>query len=320
MSWREICQGSAANDASRKAKGSSKVVRRVLLGFAFVLILLGIIVIAYPLALQQVTTTQQASEVHSFTTAAERLKTSVQNEQLSRARHYNEKLARTPQSIGEVSDPFSGDATGDFSGSDDRDYESQLTKPQGGMASVVIPKISVNLQIFHGSSMEVLGKGAGHLHGTSLPIGGKSTHAVITAHRGMYNKAMFTRLDELSVGDPFYIEVMGKTLGYRVVSITVVTPDDMSGLRIEKNRDLVTLLTCTPYGINDHRLLVTGERAAIPAEVPAVSQAHGDLSRLMWSLILVLFAVPWIVWWMTYRRRRRRMMILGLHQRTELAV
>jgi sortase A len=270
--------------------------------------------------LQQITTVRQAGEVHSFTSAAKRLKATEQNGQLSRAYKYNTRLVETPQSIGEVSDPFSGDATGDFSGADDKDYESQLTKPQGGMASIIIPKISVNLQIFHGSSMKVLGEGAGHLHGTSLPVGGKSTHAVITAHRGMYSKAMFTRLDELEKGDPFYIEVMGKTLGYKVISIKVVEPDDLSSLHIEKDRDLVTLLTCTPYGINDHRLLVTGERAAIPRQVADISEARGDSSALMWSVVLALFSVPWILLWATYLRREKRRVIFGIHQRQEITV
>ena len=133
------------------------------------------------------------------------------------------------------------------------------------MGTIKVPKQSINLPIYHGTSEEALASGAGHLYGTSLPVGGKSTHSVITGHRGLVEAMMFTRLDEVKKGDFFYIEVMGETLGYKVDNISVILPDDTSKLRIAPGEDRVTLMTCTPYGVNTHRLLISGHRVSIPA-------------------------------------------------------
>lgn len=172
----------------------------------------------------------------------------------------------------------------------------------GVMATVRIPKISVNLPIYHGTSQSALASGAGHLYGTSLPVGGKNTHAVITGHRGLVSAEMFTRLDEMRVGDYFYIEVMGKTLGYKVDKISVILPNETDSLRVRAGEDRVTLMTCTPYGINTHRLLVSGVRAPIPAAVPVLADAEGDVRTALVSAITagMLFFVPGVVW---YRRR-----------------
>lgn len=144
------------------------------------------------------------------------------------------------------------------------------------MGTIRIPKISVRLPIYHGTSESALASGAGHLYGSSLPVGGKSTHAVLTGHRGLVEAAMFTRLDEMRVGDYFYIEVMGRTLGYQVDRITVIEPNDTSQLKIVPGEDRVTLMTCTPYGVNTHRLLVSATRSAIPDEIPAENDAVKD--------------------------------------------
>ena len=120
----------------------------------------------------------------------------------------------------------------------------------------------------------MLGLGAGHLYGTSLPVGGKSTHSVITGHRGLVEAMMFTRLDEVKKGDFFYIEVMNRTLGYEVDRISVILPDDTSQLRIVPGEDRVTLMTCTPYGVNTHRLLISGHRVAIPIPAPDPHDVH----------------------------------------------
>ena len=123
------------------------------------------------------------------------------------------------------------------------------------MGSVDIPRIGVDLPIYHGTSESTLELGAGHLYGSSLPVGGKGTHAVITGHRGLIKALMFTRLDELKKGDSFYVKVMGETLGYKVDRVSVIEPSDVSKLKIVEDEDRVTLMTCTPYGVNTHRLL-----------------------------------------------------------------
>ena len=140
-------------------------------------------------------------------------------------------------------------------------YESLLNLSENGMMGYIsIPKIDVSLPIYHYATEEVLLKGAGHLSSSALPVGGESTHCVITAHRGLPNAMMFTDLDQLEIGDEFYLKVLGETLAYKVIRIETVDPDETQSLQMEDGKDLCTLVTCTPYGINTQRLLVTGER------------------------------------------------------------
>ena len=138
-------------------------------------------------------------------------------------------------------------------------YAEQLTVG-GVMAYVDIPKINVYLPAQHGTGAETLEKSVGHVVGTSLPVGGSSTHAVLSAHSGMASAKLFSDIDQLELGDKFFVHVLGDTLAYEVDSINTVVPTDMSLLQIEEGKDLVTLVTCTPFGINTHRLLVRGHR------------------------------------------------------------
>ena len=145
------------------------------------------------------------------------------------------------------------------------DYDSQLNIAGNGiMGYVEIPKISVNLPIYHGTENDSLERGIGHLLGSSLPIGGESTHTILSGHSGMASQKMFTDLEQLVVGDVFYLHVLNETLAYQVVEINTVLPYDTSLLGIVPGEDLCTLVTCTPYGVNTHRLLVRGSR--IPHE------------------------------------------------------
>lgn len=138
----------------------------------------------------------------------------------------------------------------------------QVLDPDGNglMGSIEIPKINVKIAIYHGLGSDVLEKGAGHIEGTSLPIGGKNTHAVLAAHRGLPGAKLFTDLDQMEIGDKFYLHILGKTLAYKVDQIKTVLPGETKALDIVKGEDHVTLLTCTPYGVNTHRLLVRGIR------------------------------------------------------------
>lgn len=254
------------------------------------------------------------------------------------AQDYNKRLAESGQPIlGEAKDPFadvrggsrasvsdsgesdnqSGAGTGADAGSAsassaDAEYRSLLDSGGGVMGTIRIPKISVRLPIYHGTSESALASGAGHLYGSSLPVGGRNTHAVLTGHRGLVEAAMFTRLDEMRVGDYFYIEVMGRTLGYQVDRITVIEPNDTSQLKIVPGEDRVTLMTCTPYGVNTHRLLVSATRSAIPDEIPAENDAVKDartigaiagIATLVLGMLLVwLRRRPWHIrrhaaWW-----------------------
>ena len=128
------------------------------------------------------------------------------------------------------------------------------------MAIIEIPKINVELPIYQGTDKATLAKGVGHICGSDLPIGGEGTHSLLAGHRGLPNAQLFTRLNELEVGDEFYIHLHETKLAYEVCQISVIKPEDTSGLGAQEGRDLISLITCTPYGINTHRLVVTGER------------------------------------------------------------
>ena len=156
-------------------------------------------------------------------------------------------------------------------------YAQQLTAG-GVMAYVDIPKINVYLPVQHGTEADTLEKSVGHVVGTSLPVGGSSTHAVLSAHSGLASSKLFSDIDQLAVGDVFYIHVLGDTLAYKVDAINTVLPTDTRLLQIEDGKDYVTLVTCTPFGVNTHRLLVRGRRVlytpeqeTTAAEKPAAS-------------------------------------------------
>ena len=183
-------------------------------------------------------------------------------------------------------------SSGTSSAGADKDYDSLLNTGNGVMGAISIPSISANLPIYHGTSATALESGIGHLQGSSLPIGGASTHAVLTGHRGLVKAAMFTRLDEVKRGDTFSIMVLGRTMEYRVDRIAVIEPDDTSQLVITPGEDRVTLMTCTPYGVNTHRLLVSGTRGAVDAGKPAADVWQA----VRWSAGGVLMAGLALLW------------------------
>ena len=158
------------------------------------------------------------------------------------------------------------------------------------MGSVEIPKINIKIPIYHTTEEDVLNKGAGHLEGSSLPVGGAKTHAVISAHRGLPSASLFTDLDQLKEGDHFLIHVLNETLCYEVDKISVVKPEDTSALAVEDGQDLVTLLTCTPYGVNTERLLVRGHRVPyveeeVKEEKTVLSGSSLHTNYLLWVFV-----------------------------------
>ncbi len=166
------------------------------------------------------------------------------------AMDYNRRLAASGRGIGALTEE------------QEREYGALLNiSGDGVMGYLEIPAISVRLPIYHGTSDAALAKGAGHLEGSSLPVGGPGTHALLSGHRGLPSASLFTDLDELKEGDGFVIHVLGESHAYEVIRTETVLPEETEGIRIEEGKDLVTLITCTPYGVNTHRLLVTGERS-----------------------------------------------------------
>ena len=261
---------------SRRSLRLRKRRSRRLLAAAVVFLVLGLTPLAGILAIQGMNAREAAAEAARQEQAAARWAPAEQRRVLKQARAYNRALALSGQhAIGSITDPKTG--TVDFAAKADRTYWNTLKGAQGVMGTIRIPRIGVTLAIRHGSDESALANGAGHLYGTSLPVGGKSTHTVITAHRGVPDKELFTRLDEMRKGDVFYLTVAGRTLAYKVIRTDTVDPQDTSQVRIRKGRDLATLLTCTPYGVNTQRLLVTGERAAMPDDAPRPKDAPRDM-------------------------------------------
>lgn len=175
-----------------------------------------------------------------------------------------------------------------------KDYNQILNLNGNGMIGyLTIDKIKVELPIYHGTSNEVLSKAVGHLEGTSLPVGGSGTHSVLSAHRGLPSFKLFTDLDKLELGDTFVINVLDQTLTYQIDKITIVKPNQVNDLKIEKDKDYVTLLTCTPYGINTHRLLVRGVRIEnINNKKLFVTTEGFKISKLV---VMPLVAIPLIL-------------------------
>lgn len=229
--------------------------RNIIMGLlVFLLLALAAGLIAYPFIANYVFEHRTDSIVGTIEADAEQLDDSKREDEIKAAGDYNYAIASGRVKL---TDPF----VDDISDSDMDNYESLLCMTTDGvMGFVEIPAISLKLPIYHGTSAAVLERGAGHLRGSSLPVGGESTHTVITGHTGLSNAKLFTDLTELEKGNIFFLRVMGEELAYKVDQIKVVSPADLSDLQIVSGKDYCTLLTCTPYGINSHRLLVRGVR------------------------------------------------------------
>lgn len=224
---------------------------------SILLIIVGIVMTFYFFIVNSINDRHNSTILNSYDKKVEEMEQSDIDKLIAKAQSYNESLVKTDVVI---TDPFDPDNSHRFLL---KEYESMLNVGNDLLCYVEIPCINVYLPVYHGTSDEVLKKGAGHIEGTSIPIGGTSTHSVIAAHSGLSTARMFSDLEKVTYGDVFYIHYLGKTISYKVDKITVVDSDDTSQLYIEKGKDYSTLLTCTPYGINDHRLCVRGVRTEI---------------------------------------------------------
>ncbi len=248
-----------------------KTVSRILIGAIF---LAGLSLLLYPFVANEWNTYRQQRLITGYDDTVAQLEEegSVDYEaEWEKARAYNAELVPSV-----LPDSF---AVAAASEEPDEEYMAALNLAGDGiMGKVEIPKIGITLPIYHTTEEEVLEKAAGHLEGSSLPSGGENTHAVISAHRGLPSAALFTDLDQLEAGDHFLIRVLDETLCYEVDQIETVEPDDTSALAVEEGEDLVTLLTCTPYGVNSHRLLVRGHR--VPYEETVVAEEETPLAAV----------------------------------------
>ncbi len=171
-------------------------------------------------------------------------------------------------------------------------YDLLNINKDGMMGYLTIDKIKVELPIYHGTSNEVLNSSVGHLEGTSLPIGGPSTHSVLSAHRGLPSAKLFTNLDKLEIGDTFKIAILDEVLNYQIDKIMIVKPNNRNNIKIEENKDYVTLLTCTPYGINTHRLLVRGTRIENTKKTTYITTEGFKINNL---IVVPILTIPIII-------------------------
>lgn len=275
------------------------------------LILLGLAVLLYPVVATQWNNFRQAKVAEDYQAlmndAVEKDPDAMQAA-IDAAREYNRRGKGGP-----IIDPWSSrDATGNA------EYQEYLGQLSGlpAMAQIVIPSIKVNLPVFHGTSDEVLAKGVGHLYGTSLPVGGTDTHAVLTGHTGLTNATLFDNLTEMKQGDAIYLAVFGEKLKYEVYDTQVVLPEDTKSLLNEPGQDLLTLVTCTPYGINTHRLLVHAKRVPMDPDDSVFEDAGTPIQWWMWAILAVaLVVVLLLIWWLRRQKKRQEEDELALDDR-----
>ena len=233
--------------------------------FLALLLIVSLIVILYPLIANYLSEKNRSLIETQYTEAIKQMDTSALDAARAAASAYNETLLTVPDK------PFTKDALIKASES----YDALLNVREDGiMGYVEIPAIGVNLPIYHGTEESTLDRGVGHLLGSSLPVGSTGTHCVLTGHSGLAGQKMFSDLNLLKGGDIFFLRVLGQTLAYKVVEIYTVLPEDTGKLTIDAGRDLCTLVTCTPYGVNSHRLLLRGERTEYEEAVSVIEDAE----------------------------------------------
>lgn len=265
--------------------------------------MLGVTIMLYPTTAAWFSQYNQASLVGMYGDQLAETAPDVAT-QLSEAYSYNEALSSGALlAAGANVAVGSGNVSGEGAS-----YTDQLSTPSGVMSRLRIEKIGVDLPIYHGTAEDTLLRGLGHLEGTSLPVGGESTRSVITGHRGLASSRMFTDLDKIVVGDTFTLETFGEVLSYQVTDVVVVEPDQTETLHQEAGKDLVTLITCTPLGVNSHRILVTGERITPtpPRDLHAAGSSSGVPGFPFWALAFggALIVAGGYVYWTVKPVRR----------------
>lgn len=281
-------KSSKTAEQSKKPKKKSNALLDVLIAISAIFMIGAICLIAYPTFSDWWNRMHQSYAVASYVEQTEDLSGEEKQQMLDAAHAYNEALA----------------ANGDrwhLTDEQKQTYENTLDITGTGiMGYVTIPRIKVKLPVYHGTSEGVLQIAAGHLAGTSLPVGGETTHAVISGHTGLPSAKLLTGLDELQKGDTFAFHVLDETYTYQVDQISVVLPSDISKLNIESGKDYATLITCTPYGVNSHRLLVRGHRIPNPKVPDATTYDEPGYMTAVAALVIGLlvsiigFACVWL--------------------------
>lgn len=244
----------------------------------------------YPVVINYINSNQAVEVITAYSSDISNNTDNKNAEMIEAARRYNSRISGTA-----IVDAFSNTQK---SASDE--YLNILNVRDNGMMGYLqIPKIDVKIPIYHGTSDEVLQKGAGHVEGSSFPVGGDTTHAVLSAHSGLPSARLFTDLNQLQKGDMFYIYILDQVFAYKVDQVLVVEPSNVEALQLQKGEDYVTLVTCTPYAINTHRLLVRGTRVEYSPEVLESTTVKKELGKdekiLYLSLLLVLIILIFVL-------------------------
>lgn len=261
-----------------------------------VILLIGVSLLLYPTVSDYWNSFHQSRAIATYAEAVAEIDDDRYEKMWNDAVRYNRELSKNPNHW--------------FLTDEEREeYESLLDISGNGiMGYIEIPKIKVSLPIYHGVDEGILQIAVGHIEGTSLPVGGLGTHCVVSGHRGLPSAKLFTNLDELVEGDLFMMRVLDETLTYEVDQILIVEPDDVSALEFEEGKDLCTLVTCTPYGVNSHRMLVRGHRIE-NLENSSSIRVTADAQQIKPSLVAPVVAAPILlilmVWILVHYRKRR---------------
>ncbi|MGC3881106.1 class C sortase [Corynebacterium propinquum] len=287
--------------ATRQATTTNKpkqasVFRRVVV--PALIILVGISVLLYPVVSTQWNNYIQRQVIEEYSSEITEIPQEQLNAAVEAAREYNANSGG-----GSILDPWLARVS-----EDNQDYQHYLEQLSGlhAMSQVSIPSIDSSLPVYHGTTEEVLQKGLGHLYGTSLPVGGEGTHSVITGHTGLTTSTMWDNLVDVKEGDAIYVNTFGEKMKYQVTSTEVVLPHETESLAQQPSKDLITLITCTPYGVNSHRLLVHAERVPLdPEDETAFDQKNRIVQWWMWALLIVaLLAIAYLIHWIRKERRK----------------
>lgn len=286
----------AVKTKHRKQPAQKSFFQRVAL--PVLIILVGLVVLMYPVVATQLNNRVQEQVAKTYEDQLE----AASPEQVNRAYEAAVEYNRT-HTDGPILDPWLARISED--NAEYKEYERHLAGVSA-MSQLAIPSIDVRLPVFHGTSENTLQKGLGHLYGSALPTGGEGFHSVITGHTGLTTATLFDDLVDVKEGDAIYVSTFGKRMKYQVYKTEVVLPDETDSLRAEANRDLLTLVTCTPYGINTHRLLVHAERVPMdPDEAQVLDESTSTLQWWMWVLggvaLLVLLA---LIWWVIREKKK----------------
>lgn len=265
--------------AERVARGNQCAKLGRSIAVPLLLTLVAVAILLYPVVVTQLKNLEQIRVSAEYSESVSHEKPAVLRAQFASAQNYNATRAHGP-----ILDPWLARISEDNVGY--QDYLRELDSYEV-MGRLVIPAIKVDLPIYHGTGEDALQRGVGHLYGSDLPVGGLGTHAVLTGHSGLRNATLFDNLEDLREGDAIYIGVAGEQLKYEVVSYEVVLPSEIDSLAQQPDRDYVTLITCTPYGINSHRLLVHAERVPMDPAQTSVFTGPGELNWQWWMFVLV---------------------------------